>query len=219
MHVPTSLYTFLLFVTPIISCASPQFFSSATLLTSNPNSDPDINVNSQLPKRDVTTILTNVSSISTIISTLTTTATIFSGSLTETLSLASTVGELKTALAKTTAGVVAEEEFDEEESKKVVGAVGELTSGISRLLEAMGVKALVIAEAGYTTLVANELKTLSASTHELFGVLEAKIMTGDIDKMKASQGTVVEAFRKAVAAFVVPVARREIFTHIGFGIH
>ena len=82
----------------------------------------------------------------------------------------------------------------------------------------MNFQASIIAEAGYTSLVSNELKTLSASTDELYGLLETKLTMGDIVKMKPPRATVREAFEKAAAVFVeIPVVapRRPVYSHVG----
>ncbi|KAH9223564.1 hydrophobic surface binding protein A-domain-containing protein [Leptodontidium sp. 2 PMI_412] len=212
MHITTAIFLLSCLFTSISSSkSSPTFFSG-------PHSIPGIEVGSQLLKRDVTPIVTGISSIRTLVSTLTTTATIYSGSLTETLGLASTVGELEIATAKATMDVGSEEVLDEDGSETVVSSVGDLASGIRNLLQNLAARAPVIAEAGYTA-VANELKSLKRSTDAFLVALERKVVIGDVDEMKASQETVREAFGKAVAAFSSPAARHNIFSSIGFGLH
>lgn len=81
--------------TPITSCVSPTLFTSdyRSGLTSGFISNTDEGFH--LVLRDDTTILTDISSISILVNTSTTTARIYTGNMTQTLGLASAVGELK----------------------------------------------------------------------------------------------------------------------------
>ncbi|KAG4429658.1 hypothetical protein IFR05_014862 [Cadophora sp. M221] len=217
MHITTSIFLLSFLFTSTTSCAPPPSFPSVKVSTSK--SDSSINASPQLLRRDVTTILSDTSSISTLISTLTKAAQIYTSSLTKTLDLASTVRELKSALAKATMDVGSEEVFDKAGSEMVVSSVGELTLDIRGLLEVLSLKTPVIAEAGYTSVVVNELETLITNTDALFVELEGKAVVGDVDKLKALQETVGEAFGKTVVAFSGPVTRHDIFSGIGFGIY
>ncbi len=95
---------------------------------------------SLLEKRDAAKVLTDVSSISTIVDSLTTAATSYTGSLTQTLALASTVSDLKTALSTATTDAEASAAFTEAESGSVANALGELTPKIVGVLDALGTK-------------------------------------------------------------------------------
>lgn len=128
MHFTTFLLLLPLLFTIINSCASPSPFTSHAYLQP------------QVQQRDISTILADISSLNILVTSLTTTATYYSGSLTETLGLASTVKELKKALATATTDVRAEDVFEENESKRVVSAAGELVVGIGGLLAVLGKK-------------------------------------------------------------------------------
>ncbi|PVH84398.1 hypothetical protein DL98DRAFT_584477 [Cadophora sp. DSE1049] len=208
MHITTSLSLLSLLFTTVTSCIYPPPFASHV------HSQPQSSI------RDISTILTDISSLNTIVNSLTTTATSYTGSLTQTLGLASTVKELKSALVTTTAHVRAEDVFEGAESERVVSAAGELVVGIRGLLGALGEKAPVIASAGYTSLVSDQLKSLKPSTDELFVALEDKVMVDEADKVKGMRGTVGQAFGKALAAFSGTVVRqRGEFVRIGLGVY
>tara|TARA_R110002060_G_scaffold72907_1_gene81666 strand:+ start:825 stop:1238 length:414 start_codon:yes stop_codon:yes gene_type:complete len=128
MNFTAFLFMLSLLFTITTSCASPDPF------TSHAHLQP------QVQQGDISTILADISSLNTLVSSLTTTATGYSGSLTETLGLASTVKELKGALATGTTDVRAEDVFEENESKRVVIAVEELVVGIGGLLAVLGMK-------------------------------------------------------------------------------
>ncbi|KAH7407730.1 hydrophobic surface binding protein A-domain-containing protein [Cadophora sp. MPI-SDFR-AT-0126] len=194
MHIAHSLSLLSLLLTTIISCTThPPFTSHA---------------HSRLPRRDITTVLTDISSLSSLVNSLTTTATSYTGSLTQTLGLASVVKELKSALAVATADVRAEKAFEGDESESVVSAAGELVVDIRALLGALSEKAPVIASAGYTTLVSDQLKTLQPSTDELVVALGEKVVADEVEK--GMRGSIKEIFENALAAFSGTVVNQHV---------
>ena len=138
MHFLTSsMFIIPLLLTSTLSCPSPPLLHAISYPLSYPPSHPFNNNTTHLPPRNLSTILTDISTITTFVATLTTTAKDYSGTLTETFSLASTVKKLKSALAKALLDVGLEEVFEDEEGKRILGMVGELTGGIRELLKVM----------------------------------------------------------------------------------
>ncbi|KAG4414895.1 hypothetical protein IFR04_011971 [Cadophora malorum] len=208
MHITAFLFMLNLLFTITTSCASPDPF------TSHAHLQP------QVQQGDISTILADISSLNTLVSSLTTTATGYSGSLAETLALASTVKQLKSALATATTDVRAEVVLQGNESKRLVSAAEDLAMGIRALLVVLGGKAPVIAEAGYTSPVSDQLKALKASTSEVFVALDGKVGVEELESVRGMQGTVGEAFERARISFSGKVGRqRNEFVGIRLGVH
>lgn len=90
----------------------------------------------------------------------------------------------------------------------------------SRVLVSDKSQAPVIAEAGYTSLVSDQLKALKASTSEVFVALEEKVGVEELESVRGMQGTVGEAFEKARISFSGKVGRqRNEFVGIRLGVH
>ncbi|KAL2073158.1 hypothetical protein VTL71DRAFT_10482 [Oculimacula yallundae] len=206
----TLLLSLTLLIQTTTSCPSPLFvFSSSEIcpLSSPASTPPQI----QQPTLPVSPLIAAISSITTLLNTLSTTARVYDGTLQQTFDLAKIVGKLKAQLGRTTAelGNLEEEEgfVGGEGNENVIDVLREMVEDVGEVLDVLVVKAPMIATAGYTSLVSSELITLSASTDLLFIALRAKmvsssLVSGDaVEEVIRLQKSVDEAFKKAGKAF------------------
>jgi len=152
-------------------------------------------------KRSVSTVLSDLTSISSDVATLTNDATSYTGSLIQSLSLAATVDSLESAITTATSDTTSSGTFSSTDSDSILAAITTLTPKIVTLLSDLDAKASVVSSAGYTSTVSSALTKLTTDTDALFVALKAAVDSEDATSLATLQATIDTAFATASSTF------------------
>ncbi|RFU25576.1 hypothetical protein B7463_g10772, partial [Scytalidium lignicola] len=154
-----------------------------------------------LSKRDVTTVLADLSQISSDVAAITSIAATYDGDPFQSITLATDVQTLENDITKTTSDTSSSSAFTDDQAQQILSSVTSLAPSITTLLNDLVAKASTFASAGLTSLVHDNLQTLQSETDSLFTATEANVPSDDASSFASLQTTIDDAFTQAIAAF------------------
>ncbi|CZS98716.1 uncharacterized protein RAG0_07331 [Rhynchosporium agropyri] len=214
MHVATTtLLIITLLLTFVSSCPTLFSFSDSNTCSIFTN---DTISRIQEPPLLLSPIEIEISSLTTLLRKLSSTASLYDGSLQQTFDLAKIVKEVKLKLGKTTADLGSGERVGQGLGRSVtpIAALEDMARCTEDVLDVLVMKAPTIATAGYKSLVFSELGTLAASTDLFFDALgkreqiDPRDGDGGVEEVKEEQDirrlqrVVRQMFKKVGGVFV-----------------
>ncbi|PMD42304.1 hypothetical protein L207DRAFT_580970 [Hyaloscypha variabilis F] len=154
-----------------------------------------------IEQRSAATVLTDLATIGTDLSTLTAAVEAYTGGLTEALTIATDESTLDTAINQATTDATAASDFSTSDSTSVVAAVASLTPQITSGLSALTAKESLFAASDLASLVLSLLQTLQTDTDALGAALQAKAQSTDVATLETYQTEIDAAFASTIAAY------------------
>ncbi|KAH8815664.1 hydrophobic surface binding protein A-domain-containing protein [Xylogone sp. PMI_703] len=152
-------------------------------------------------KRDINTVLADLSQISSDVAAITSIAQTYDGDPFQSITLATQVQTLENDATKATSDTSSSQTFTESQAQQLLSSYTSLGPSIIALLNDFIAKASTFASAGLTSLVHDNLVTLQGETDSLFSATEAKVPSDDVSSFASLQTTIDNAFAQAIAAF------------------
>jgi len=167
-----------------------NLFLASTLVSSLP-----------ITQRDAPTVLSDISMLSSCVSTLTANVGSYIGSEYQNSAMVTAFENLKSKIEIATSDTNASPLFTSDESQSIADAVQNLTSPVITLLIEIKAKAPTVALSGYTVPVHGALEALNDDTIDLFSALENVVVIESVAALSPSQQQIAAAFSDAIAAY------------------
>jgi len=167
-----------------------NLFVASTLVSSLP-----------VTQRDAPAVLSDISTLSNCVSTLTADVGSYIGSEYQNSALVTAFENLKSEIETATSDTTASPLFTSDESQSIVDAVQNMTSPVITLLIDIKAKAPTVASMGYTEPVYDALEALNDDTIDLFSALENVVVIKSVAALSPSQQQIAAAFSDAIAAY------------------
>ncbi|PYI24507.1 hydrophobic surface binding protein A [Aspergillus japonicus CBS 114.51] len=154
-----------------------------------------------IARRDAATVLTDLKSIYSYVSTLNTDVTAWNGDLLAALGILTDYNNVKSALDTAITDTVAASTFSTADSSSITSEVSTLAVLIVATLNEIIAKESTAASAGVASTLLSSVETLKTETDQLGADLEAKATSTDKTTIASAIATVDAAFASAIAAY------------------
>ncbi|KUJ12066.1 uncharacterized protein LY89DRAFT_220767 [Mollisia scopiformis] len=154
-----------------------------------------------LGKRDVNTILSDISTIDSNVKALTTAANNYNGGVLAAIPITSAESTLDKSINQGTSDAQATSQLSSADSKSILAAINNLTPDIAASLTAVENKKANFAADGLTSIVQNDLATLKSDTDAFADALIAIASADSKDQATAQKATIDSDFQGAIDDF------------------